>query len=88
MGKPTKVSMAKSKLKAIEHMDIIDAPDKYDNKTFHANITPLETTGKEVLNVSKLQVGYDKVLSTVDFIASRGDKIGIIGGNGLGKSTF
>lgn len=88
MGKPTKVSMAKSKLKAIEHMDIIDAPDKYDNKTFHANITPLETTGKEVLNVSKLQVGYDKVLSTVDFIAARGDKIGIIGGNGLGKSTF
>lgn len=88
MGKPTKVSMAKSKLKAIEHMDIIDAPDKYDDKTFHANITPLETTGKEVLNVSNLEVGYDKVLSTVNFIASRGDKIGIIGGNGLGKSTF
>lgn len=88
MGKPTKVSMAKSKLKAIEHMDIIEAPDKYDDKTFHANITPLETTGKEVLKVSKLQVGYDRILSTVDFVAARGDKIGIIGGNGLGKSTF
>lgn len=88
MGKPTKASMAKSKLKAIEHMDIIEAPDKYDDKTFHAHITPLETTGKEVLNVSNLEVGYDKVLSTVNFIATRGDKIGIIGGNGLGKSTF
>ncbi|MDE6210036.1 MAG: ABC-F type ribosomal protection protein [Lachnospiraceae bacterium] len=87
-NKPTKVSMAKSKLKAIEHMDIIDEPDKYDNRTFHANIQPLETTGKEVINVMNLGVGYDEVLSTVNFTAIRGDKIGIIGGNGLGKSTF
>lgn len=87
-SKPTKVSMAKSKLKAIEHMDIIDEPDKYDNRTFHANIQPLETTGKEVINVMDLGVGYDEVLSTVNFTAIRGDKIGIIGGNGLGKSTF
>ena len=87
-NKPTKVAMTRSKLKAIEHMDKIDAPDKYDNKTFHANFTPLETTGKEVLNVMNLGVGYDKVLSTINFVATRGDKIGIIGGNGLGKSTF
>lgn len=87
-NKPTKVAMTRSKLKAIEHMDKIEAPDKYDNKTFHANIQPLETTGKEVLYVSDLKVGYDKVLSTVSFTATRGDKIGIIGGNGLGKSTF
>lgn len=87
-NKPTKVSMAKSKLKAIEHMDIIDEPDRYDNRTFHANIQPLETTGKEVINVMNLGVGYDRLLSTVNFTATRGDKIGIIGGNGLGKSTF
>lgn len=88
-NKPTKVAMTRSKLKAIEHMDKIEAPDQYDNKTFHANLTPLETTGKEVLNVMNLGVGYDgKVLSTVNFTVTRGDKIGIIGGNGLGKSTF
>ena len=87
-NKPTKVAMTRSKLKAIEHMDIVEAPDKYDNKTFHANFQPLEITGKEELNVVNLGVGYDKLLSTVNFTAVRGDKIGIIGGNGLGKSTF
>lgn len=88
-NKPTKVAMTRSKLKAIEHMTKIDAPDNFDTKTFHANLVPLETTGKEVLNVMELGVGYnEKLLSTVNFTVTRGDKIGIIGGNGLGKSTF
>ena len=39
-GKPTKTSMAQSKQKAIDRMVIIEAPDKYDNKTFHANFQP------------------------------------------------
>lgn len=87
-NKPTKVAMTRSKLKAIEHMDIVEAPDKYDNKTFHANFQPAETTGKEVLNIMNLGVGYDKILSTINLTINRGDKVGIIGGNGLGKSTF
>ncbi|MFQ7713402.1 MAG: ATP-binding cassette domain-containing protein [Agathobacter rectalis] len=39
-GKPTKTAMAQSKQKAIDRMVIIEAPDKYDNKTFHANFQP------------------------------------------------
>lgn len=87
-GKPTKTAMAQSKQKAIDHMVIIEAPDKYDNKTFHANFQPEKETGNDVLYTSELAIGYDHPLSVVSLDLKRGEKLGILGGNGLGKSTF
>lgn len=87
-GKPTKTAMAQSKQKAIDRMVIIEAPDKYDNKTFHANFQPEKETGNDVLYTSELAVGYDHPLSVVSLDLKRGEKLGILGGNGLGKSTF
>ena len=87
-GKPTKTSMAQSKQKAIDRMVIIEAPDKYDNKTFHANFQPEKATGNDVLYTSELAIGYDHPLSVVSLDLKRGEKLGILGGNGLGKSTF
>ncbi len=87
-GKPTKTSMAQSKQKAIDRMVIIEAPDKYDNKTFHANFQPEKETGNDVLYTSELVIGYDHPLSVVSLDLKRGEKLGILGGNGLGKSTF
>lgn len=87
-GKPTKTSMAQSKQKAIDRMVIIEAPDKYDNKTFHANFQPKKETGNDVLYTSELAIGYDHPLSVVSLDLKRGEKLGILGGNGLGKSTF
>ena len=87
-GKPTKTSMAQSKQKAIDRMVIIEEPDKYDNKTFHANFQPEKETGNDVLYTSELAIGYDHPLSVVSLDLKRGEKLGILGGNGLGKSTF
>lgn len=87
-GKPTKTAMAQSKQKAIDRMVIIEAPDKYDNKTFHANFQPEKETGNDVLYTSELAIGYDHPLSVVSLDLKRGEKLGILGGNGLGKSTF
>lgn len=87
-GKPTKTSMAQSKQKAIDRMVIIEAPDKYDNKIFHANFQPEKETGNDVLYTSELAIGYDHPLSVVSLDLKRGEKLGILGGNGLGKSTF
>ncbi|MBP5384414.1 MAG: ABC-F family ATP-binding cassette domain-containing protein [Lachnospiraceae bacterium] len=87
---PTKVSMAHSKEKAIEHMDKIEAPETADTRVFHASFLPLHEPGKEILSVHDLTIGYaqDASLCTVSFDIRRGDRLGILGGNGLGKSTL
>ena len=43
---------------------------------------------KTVLRTKDLSVGYDKPLATVCFELLRGQKLGIIGDNGIGKSTL
>ena len=87
-AKPTKAAMAKSKLKQIEHMIPIEAPDSYDLRTFRADFEPEDIGVKDMLSVKNLRVGYDKVLSEINIEIKNGDHVGIIGGNGLGKSTF
>ncbi len=86
--KPTKAAMAQSKLKQIERMVKIDAPDRYDLRTFHADFQPEEDSVKKVLSAADLQIGYDAPLATLNFEVLRGEKIGIIGKNGIGKSTL
>ena len=87
-NKPSKVAMTRSKLKQIEHMSIIEAPARYDLKSFHANFTPERESYKQVLYTNELEIGYDKVLSTISTLQNKGQKIAIIGDNGTGKSTF
>lgn len=87
-NKPTKVAMTRSKLKAIEHMVKISAPENEDRRTFHIDFQPDTKSYKDVLSVNNLGIGYDRILSTVNFKVERGERVGIIGGNGLGKSTL
>ena len=87
-NKPSKVAMTRSKLKQIEHMDKIEMPDDFDTKSFRANLIPQIITGNDVLSVRNLCVGYDKPLATISMEVKKGKKYGIIGGNGIGKSTF
>ncbi len=85
---PTKVSMTDSKMKQIEHMDKIEEPRRFDTRSFKAQFVPKRDTGKEVLTVTDLVVGYDKPLATVSFKQYKSQRIGVIGANGTGKSTL
>ena len=86
--KATKASMVQSKIKLLEKMQIVDAPDRYDTRTFRANTSPKIESSRQVLNASNLVIGYNTPLAKVSFNLEKGQKLGIIGGNGIGKSTL
>ena len=86
--KATKAKMVQSKIKMIERMKIVDKPDPYDLKSFHLSFEPRVEPVKSVLTVKDLVIGYDMALGTVNLELLRGQKLGVIGANGVGKSTF
>lgn len=86
--KATKAKMAQSKLKQIERMVKLEEPNKYDLKSFKTNFEIEKESGNNVLAVDNLEIGYNNVLSKVSFKLYKGEKLGIIGSNGTGKSTL
>ncbi len=86
--KPTKAKMAMSKLKQIERMVKIEEPNKYDLTTFKTNFEVKKQSGTEVLSVRNLQIGYKETLQNISFNLYKGKKLGVIGENGIGKSTL
>ena len=87
--KPTKAKMALSKLKQIERMVKAEEPNKYDLKTFKTNFNLNKETGNFILRAENLEIGYNEnKIAKVNFELYKGQKLGIIGGNGTGKSTL
>ena len=86
--KPTKAKMALSKLKQVERMVKVEEPNKYDLKSFKTNFTLNKETGNFILRAEDLEIGYTQKIAKIDFELYRGQKLGIIGGNGTGKSTL
>ena len=86
--KATKAKMVQSKIKLLEHMKIISAPDRFNTKTYRSDFQPAMQSSRQVLNASHLVIGYETPLAEVNFNLEKGQKLGIIGGNGIGKSTL
>lgn len=85
---PTKVAMTRSKQMQIEHMVKIPKPLRFDTKAMHANLLPERESGKEVVTVKGLEIGYQEVLANVSFQLRKGKKLAVLGENGKGKSTL
>ena len=87
--KPSKASMAMSKLRKIEQMTIIDKPEHADTKDWKFLLKVDDYSSNNVLSVKDLVIGYQDIpLSKVSFNLYKGQKLAIIGENGKGKSTL
>jgi len=82
-------ALAQSKVKQLEKMDLLDDLD-YDS-TLEFNFNYKETPAKVLIDVKNLSFGYtpDNILfKNISFVLEKGERLGIIGKNGKGKSTL
>ena len=81
--------MAKSRQKVLDKMELIDNPKK-DDKAANIEFNIKEQSGRDVLMIENLRVGYDgkQVGNAYNFSVYKGDRIAIVGRNGIGKSTL
>ncbi|MDF2834364.1 MAG: transporter related [Paenibacillus sp.] len=78
---------AKSREKQLDRIDRIDKPEEAARPTF--SFKESRTSGKTVFEAAGMVIGYNKpLLPKMDMVIERGDKIAIVGCNGVGKSTL
>ena len=84
-----KTKMAKSRRTMLEKLERVDAVIA-DKSSGNFNLKKIERAGSNILTVEDLAIGYGtKVLAdNINFSLLRGECLGIIGGNGTGKTTF
>jgi ATPase subunit of ABC transporter with duplicated ATPase domains len=78
---------AQSRRKTLEKLEILEKPTTYKKVKFDFPFT--KSFHKEALIVKDLEIGYDKVLlPKINMKLRFGEKVAIIGKNGVGKTTF
>ena len=87
--KPSKASFARSRKSIIERMELIEKPEAEAGSFFTGAIEPEVLGPKWVYEAEHLKIGYNgKMIKELSLKLRRGQKIGIIGANGTGKTTF
>ncbi|MFH5804946.1 ABC-F family ATP-binding cassette domain-containing protein [Alienimonas sp. DA493] len=87
----TKSKQAQSKLKSIARLeeDRVEVP-VYDESGPRMKFTAADRTGDKTLEIENLSKGFDEgpLFENVSLRVERGDRIGVVGHNGCGKTTF
>ena len=86
-AKATKARQAQSRIKALERMELI-APAHIDSP-FQFTIPETEKISNPLIVLEDADLGYsDAIINKVKIAFRPGDRIGLLGVNGAGKSTF
>lgn len=88
-GREKHLKRARSKEKALDKVDVLDKPEAYRKKA-KIQFNPSISSGNDVLHVEDLSMAYDErvLFKNVNFDIYRGEKVALIGPNGMGKSTL
>lgn len=83
------IKQARSRQKLLDKMKLVSEPP-IDNKKVKLSFEPKIISGKQVLNVEGIgkSFGDTKLLDNINFNIYRGEKVGLIGPNGIGKTTL
>ena len=90
-AKASKAKQAQSRMKMIDKLkDELPANLQSNVRAPFFNFTFDKPSGQSVLKINKIYKSFNEqvVLHNVKFDVARGDRIGIIGKNGIGKSTL
>ncbi len=91
MARASTSQSAKSRQKALEAMDVLERPDG-DLKTMRLKFEHTKDPYKDVLTVTNLDIAVgtppQTICKNISLDIKRGEKIAIIGSNGVGKSSF
>jgi ATP-binding cassette subfamily F protein 3 len=88
-AKASKASQAQSKLKQIDRMEKLDAPES-DAKTIHIKFPQPNRSGQRVMTLTNVHFAYDtlKVYQGINLEIEKGQRTVLVGPNGAGKSTL
>ena len=88
-AKATKAKQAQSRLKQIEKIEVAELAAS-SRRAPHFRFEPARASGRDVLEVAHVSKAYGdkKVLQDVSVTVRRGERVAVIGPNGLGKSTL
>ena len=87
--KATKAAQVQSRIKKLEKMEIVDLPEA-QTSSIRFILKPDVVSYKDVLSLDRLYFRYenDWVLENISFKLYRGQKIALVGKNGVGKTTL
>ena len=80
-------NMAMSRQKKLDKMEVIELTKEKSKPEFH--FLEARTSGKMIFETKNLVIGYEEPLSRpLDFSMERGEKVVLVGANGIGKTTL
>lgn len=88
-GREKHLKRARSKEKMLDKVDVLDKPDVFRKKA-SIQFSPSVSSGNDVLQVEDISMGYGEriLFKDINFNIYRGEKVALIGANGIGKSTL